>query len=60
MQYTILKIWEDDYGCEGVPEGEEPMCRVLVQAPDGAEQWIRMADRELTERGLDEGDPIEL
>ena len=34
MQYKILNIYEEDYGCEGVPEGQEPMCRVQIQEGD--------------------------
>ena len=52
----ILRIFEEDYGCEGVPDGEEPMCGVLAQPSEGEPVWLRMADRLLTEHGLDEGD----
>ena len=31
MRYTVLKIFEEDYGCEGVPDDAEPMCSVLVR-----------------------------
>lgn len=60
MQYKILKIYEDDYGCEGVPEGQEPMCSVLVQDANGEERWIKLPDAYLTEKHLDEGDTAEL
>ena len=49
MQYKILNIYEEDYGCEGVPEGQEPMCRVQIQDEKGTEQWISIADRVLRE-----------
>lgn len=35
MKYKILKIYNDDYGCEGIPEGHEPMCSVLIQDSKG-------------------------
>ncbi|WP_298482966.1 hypothetical protein [uncultured Ruminococcus sp.] len=60
MQYRILKIDEDDYGCEGVPEGQGPMCSVLIQDADGTEHWIKLSDAYLTENHLDEGDTTEL
>ena len=60
MKYLILKILEEDYGCEGVPEGEEPLCNVLLQEESGAEFWKKFPDRWLTEQHLDEGDSIEL
>ena len=35
MTYKIKEITEEDYGCEGVPEGGELMCSVLVDGADG-------------------------
>ena len=35
MRYTILDIIEWDYGCEGIPDGEEPMCSVVVRDEKG-------------------------
>lgn len=60
MQYKILKIYDDDYGCEGVPEGQEPMCSVLIQDSIGNEQWVKLSDTYLTENNLNEGDIVEL
>ena len=60
MQYKILKIYDDDYGCEGVPEGQEPMCSVLIQDSKGNEQWVKLSDTYLTENNLSEGDTAEL
>lgn len=59
MRYTILKIFEEDYGCEGVPENEEPMCSVLVRDTDGHEKWLKIADSYLTENNIRTGDTIE-
>jgi hypothetical protein len=60
MKYKILKIYDEDYGCEGVPEGQEPMCSVLVQDNDGNEKWIKLSDTYLRESNLDEGSTVEL
>jgi len=30
MRYKIIEIYEEDYGCEGIPENSETMCNVLV------------------------------
>ena len=60
MNYKILKIYDDDYGCEGVPEGQEPMCSVLIQDSHGNEHWIKLSDAYLTENNLNEGDTAEL
>lgn len=59
MKYKILKIYDDDYGCEGVPEGQEPMCSVLIQDSQGNEQWVKLSDIYLT-NNLNGGDTVEL
>lgn len=60
MNNKILKIYDDDYGCEGVPEGQEPMCSVLIQDSQGNESWIKLSDEYLTENSLNEDDTVEL
>ena len=60
MKYKILKIYDDDYGCEGVPEGQKPMCSVLIQDSQGNERWIKLSDEYLTDNNLNEGDTVEL
>ena len=60
MNYKILEICEEDYGCEGVPEDQEPMDRVLVIGSDMEKKWIRISDRYLIENNLNEGDYIEI
>lgn len=60
MKYTIIEIIEWDYGCEGIPDGEEPMCSVLVRDENSSEKIIKLSDRYLTENHLNVGDTIEL
>ena len=60
MNYKILEICEEDYGCEGVLEGQEPMDRVLVIGSDMEKKCIRISDRYLIENNLNEGDYIEI
>ena len=50
MNYKILEICEEDYGCEGV----------LVIGSDMEKKWIRVSDRYLIENNLNEGDYIEI
>lgn len=59
MKYTILRIMEEDYGCEGIPEGEELMCSVLLRDENGRESWKKLPDRYLTENSLDIGSELE-
>ena len=35
QRYQIITIYEEDHGCEGIPEGEEPMDQVLLRTEDG-------------------------
>lgn len=58
--YTILRIYEEDHGCEGIQPGEEPMDEVLLRAADGTEVWRKLSDVWLLQHGYDEGDTIEL
>lgn len=60
LPYTIIKIEDEDYGCEGIPDGEEPQCNVLVKNEFDDEKWIKLTDRYLTENTLSEGGIIML
>lgn len=53
MEYKVIDISEEDYGCEGIPEDSELMCSVLLEGSDGARKWVKMADRYLRENGID-------
>lgn len=52
MKYEILKIYEDDYGCEGIPDNEELMCTVALRGENGTEKHIRLSDSFITENSL--------
>lgn len=58
MEYKVINISEEDYGCEGIPEDSELMCSVLLESPDGAQKWAKMADRYLRENDIDIGSVI--
>ncbi len=60
IPYTIVKIEDEDYGCEGVPDEEEPICNVLVQDENGKQKWIQLTENYLNDNHLNEGDVIEL
>lgn len=55
---TITDIMEEDFGCEGRPQEQEPMVTILVRDPDGHEQIFSMADRLAYARDLDLGDLV--
>lgn len=52
MKYEIINIYEEDYGCEGVPDNEEIMCIVALRSENGDERHIRLSDSFITENSL--------
>ena len=58
MKYKVIDISEEDYGCEGIPEDSELMCRVLIENSDGTQKWLKIADRYLRENDIDIGSVI--
>ena len=54
--YLVKKITEEDFGCEGRPEGYEPKVQVDLRADSGDEISIRVKDQELYEKNINEGD----
>ena len=58
QRYQIITIYEEDHGCEGIPEGEEPMDQVPLRTEAGEEHWTRIADAVLLNQNWNEGDWI--
>lgn len=58
IRCTVKTVYEEEYGCEGIPEDGEPMCRVLIAYEDGTERWVKISDRYLTENNITEGSVI--
>ena len=59
-KYKITDIIEDEFGCEGRPEGEEPMVTILLVDDTGKQRSIRMEDKLAYEKKLDIGAEMEL
>ena len=53
---TVREILDDDYGCEVLPEGTEPLVTVFFTEPDGTERQMHLAD--CATRGWKPGDRI--
>ena len=53
--YTITRIEEADFGCEGRPEGYVPMVKVYLKDEHGMERVLEMEDAMMYQRKLDEG-----
>ena len=61
-RYCVVRIEEQMYGCEELPEGAEVCCDVTVEAADGIRKTTsakkKCPDAELTRQGIDEGDTV--
>lgn len=56
--YTVKRIVEDDFGCEGLPEGEVLQVTLLLTDCEGKLRRVRMADKLAWDRDLHEGDQV--
>ena len=61
-EYRVLRIDEQLYGCEELPEGQPVCCDVLLEDAAGQRRVLARIlpypDRELTRLGIDEGDTV--
>ena len=55
MKYEIIDIYEEDHGCEGIPEGGELMCIVALRNENGIEKHVRLSDSFITDNSLKKG-----
>ena len=60
MTYRVLRIDEQLYGCEELPEGQLVCCDVLLEDETGERRVIAYPDAELIRLGIDEGDTVRL
>lgn len=58
--YTVERIEELDFGCEGRPEGMKDMVRVFLRGENGEEESLKVKDAWLYAHGIDEGSKVEL
>lgn len=58
--YKVKRIEEPDFGCEGLPNGMVRKDQVTLTAQDGVEMTIEVADHELYEKDINEGDQVTL
>ena len=60
MLYTVERIEELDFGCEGRPEGMKDMVRVILKGDNGGEESMKVEDDWLYANRIDEGSRVEL
>lgn len=57
--YTVIEIEEMDFGCEGLPEGEEYCAIVtLLSTMDNSTTKIKYPDAELYRKSIHIGDSV--
>lgn len=56
--YRVIRIDEQDFGCEGRPDDAQPMVDVTLRAKDGTEQIFQEKDILLYQREIEEGDAV--
>ena len=59
-RYRVLRIDEQLYGCEELPEGQPVLCDVLLEDPAGQRRVLPYPDAELTRLDIHEGDTVHL
>lgn len=58
MKYTVKELFDEDYGCEGIPENAEPMVNVAAQSENGKIRRFRFTESYITENKISEGSII--
>lgn len=59
-KFRIVRIDEEDFGCEGRPEGEETMVSVILEDETGEKERVRVEDAYLYKLDINEGDWVYL
>ena len=50
--YKVIDIIEPDFGCEGLPEGQEPCCDVILKNENGDVKTVSIPDAELYRKDI--------
>ena len=59
MGHLVMRIDEPDFGCEGCPNGVEPMAKVtLMKLKNEEEIQLEIADAELYRKNINEGSEV--
>ncbi len=57
--WKILNIFDGDYGCEELKEGESPKVTVTLEDENGNRRFLSVKDSFLYEKKLDEGSVLD-
>ena len=58
IMYMVVEIIEPDFGCEGIPDGQEPRCEVVLENENG-KVIVTVPDAELYRKEIYEGVNVE-
>ncbi len=59
-EYKVIRIIEPDFGCEGLPDGEELMDTLVLEDNVGDTVTIKAEDKKLYELDVCENDIVTL
>ena len=57
-RFLVTAIEEPDFGCEGLPEGQEKVDKVHLKSENGDEAIFEVEDKELFLKDINVGDWI--
>lgn len=57
-KYTVVKIYEDDFGCEERSSDYETQVIVVMKSYEGAELSVKQPDAWMYEQEINEGDEV--
>lgn len=57
-EYTVIEIYEADFGCEERPEGQKTMVGVHLRDIAGNEIHVQEEDDRLYAKNINEGDTV--
>ena len=58
VSLIVKDIIEEDFGCEGRPEGQRPKCKVILRDLNGGETCVFVDDEELYATNINVGDHV--
>ena len=58
VSLIVKNIIEEDFGCEGRPDGYKPKCKVTLRDFSGNEMKVLVDDEELYSKNINTGDQV--
>lgn len=58
VSLIVKNIIEEDFGCEGRPDGQKPKCKVILRDFSGNEMDVFIDDEELYSKNINIGDHV--